>query len=182
MFYTITMLKLSTALVNIPVLSLRTNSPIAVTQEPIFNPHNLKLVGWYCRDNFSKARLVLLTKDIRDIIDQGILVNDHDVLSEPSELIRMEELLKLNFQLLGKRVITSDGSKLGKVNDYAIDATSFLVQKIYVGQLLIRSLSDGNLSIDRNQIVEITPHKIVVQELTQSIKESLPATVPLNPA
>lgn len=70
------MLKLSTSIINQPVMSLRTGSQVATATAPIINPSNLKIEGWYCQDKFSKDPLVLLSQDTRDIIKQGIVVKD----------------------------------------------------------------------------------------------------------
>jgi uncharacterized protein YrrD len=174
------MLQLSASFQNRPVMSLRTGAQVANTSEPIINPNNLKIVGLYCQDRFGKSKLILLSQDIRDVISQGIVINDHDVLSEPGELIRLKEVLDTNFQLLGKPVYTVNKHKLGKINDYAADTTTMYIHKIYVGQPLIKSLSGGQLSIDRTQIVEITNRKIIVQEPLQPTKVRVPATAPVT--
>jgi sporulation protein YlmC with PRC-barrel domain len=113
--------------------------------------------------------MVLLYQDIRDVIDQGFVVNDHDVLVEPEELIRLKNLMDQRFELLGKQVITSGKQKIGKVVDYATEVTTMYVQKIYVGQSILKNLAGGNLGIDRTQIIEITDKKIVVQDLAQRV-------------
>src|SRR5690606_36360335 len=82
------MLQLSASLLNKPVLSLRTSSPVAATTTPIINPDNLKIEGFYCIDNRTKQLLVLVYQDIRELIPQGFIVNDFDVLAEPKELVR----------------------------------------------------------------------------------------------
>jgi len=80
------MLQLSASILNKSILSLRTGMPIATITAPIFNPNNLKIEGFYCQDRFDKKELVLLYQDIREMLPQGYVVNDHDVLAEPSEL------------------------------------------------------------------------------------------------
>ena len=60
------MLRLSESLVNRPVMSLRTGQQVVTAHEPIINPNNLKIEGFYCSDCFSKEELVLLYQDIRD--------------------------------------------------------------------------------------------------------------------
>jgi hypothetical protein len=92
------MLQLSTSLQNIPVMSLRTGGQIATALSPIINPNNLKIEGFWCQDDFEGKRLVLLTQDIRDTLPQGFVVNDHDVLSEAEELVRLKDILAMNFQ------------------------------------------------------------------------------------
>lgn len=163
------MLQLSNTLLNRPVLSLRTGTAVATAVEPIINPNNLKIEGFYCNDRYEKGQLILLSQDIRDIIPQGIVINDHDVLSEPAELVRLKDVLTLNFTLIGKPVETISKHKVGKVSDYATDSSSMYIQKIYVSQSVFKSLANGSLSIDRTQINEITNRRIIVNDLEAKI-------------
>jgi len=172
------MLLLSETLLNQPVLSLRTGGQIAQIYGFIINPNNFKVEGFYCHDRLSKENLVLLYQDVRNIIGQGVIVNDHDVLSQPDILVRLQDTIKINFILIGKSVVTVGKTRVGKVKDFAIDSETFYVQKIYVGQSIIKSLSTGQLSIDRSQIVEVTDNKIIISELLNTAKSSVTATSP----
>ncbi len=173
------MLQLVNALSNVPVLGLRAGNQIAVTREPILNPNNLKIEGWHCIDSYNKEDLILLTQDVRDIIDTGLVVNDHEALVKTEDLVRLQNIINLEFQLLNKPVYGVSKQKIGKVNDYATDTVSFLVKKLYVGQPLIKSLSGGSLTVDRSQIVEITDKKIVIKDPLQPLQDTSPATAPL---
>jgi uncharacterized protein YrrD len=159
------MLQLSQSFLNRGVMSLRTGHLVATTVSAIMNPNNLKVEGFYCVDSVDrKQQLVLLHQDIRDVIPQGLVINDHDVLVEPSDLIRLKEILDIGFQLVGMPVVTENGRKLGKINDYAVDSSSLFVQKIYVTQSLIKNLGGGSLSVDRSRITEITSRRIVIKD------------------
>lgn len=167
---------MSSKLINRPVLSLRTGTVVATATAPIINPNNLKIEGFYCTDKFEKKRpLVLLYQDIREVISQGIVVNDYEVLVEQDELVRLKDLIKLRFDLLGKPVVTEGKSKLGKVNDFATEVETMYVQKIYVGQPLRKTLMGGSLSVDRSQIVEITNRRIIINDLVQTAPAQAPA-------
>jgi uncharacterized protein YrrD len=166
------MLKLSESLIGRPVMSLRTGQPVARTTGAIFNPNNLKIEGFYCLDKFSRKELVLLYQDIRDVIPQGLVVNDHDALVEPKDLVRLKNMMDIGFELVGKQVVTLSKQRLGKVTDFATEVETMYVQKIYVSQGLLKGLTRGNLGIDRSQINEITDKKIIVNDLLDS------ATVP----
>lgn len=170
------MLQLSNALQNRPVLSLRTGGVVATATTPIINPNNLKIEGFYCNDIRSKETLILLTQDIRDIITQGYVVNDFEVLTEPEELIRLHEIMNINYDPIRKTVVTLSKQKVGKVSDYATNIESMYIQKLYVTQSLMKQFTGGNLVIDRTQVQEITNKKIIVQDLLQPI----PATSPLQ--
>jgi uncharacterized protein YrrD len=164
------MLQLSASLINRPVMSLRTGTQVATVVGPIINPNNLKIEGFICQDAFKKNNtLILVNQDIRDIIPQGFVVNDFDVLTEPTELVRLQKIIATQFQLLGKQVATISKHRIGKVEDYAVELGSMYIQKMYVSQSLFRNFSGGNLGIDRSQIVEITDKKIIVQDLMQHV-------------
>ncbi len=162
-------------MLNKSVLSLRTGSPVATIVAPIINPDNLKIEGFYCQDNYDKKQLVLLCQDIRDILPDGYVVNDHDVLSEPEELVRLKDILELDFELISKQVVTVDKEKVGKVSDYAVETGTMFVQKIYVAQSILKNFTGGSLSIDRSQIQEITPRRIIISELMQKSPAAAPA-------
>ncbi|MEI7682763.1 MAG: hypothetical protein WCJ24_00490 [Candidatus Saccharibacteria bacterium] len=173
------MLQLSKSLINRPVMSLRTGSQVATATMPIINPNNLKIEGWYCQDRFSKDTLILLSQDIRDVIPQGLVINDHDNLSEPGELVRLKEVLDLKFELLGKPAVTVNKQRMGKVEDFAVEVETFYIQKIYLTQPLIKSFKGGTLSVDRNQIIEITNRKIVIDNPQMPVKVNGRATAPV---
>ncbi len=151
---------------NRPILSLRTGGVVGTTLRPIINPNNLKIEGFYCSDAEDRKRTpVLLYQDIRDLIIQGIVVNDHDVLADAGELVRLRSILNINFELLGKKVVTTSKQKIGKVIDFATEVETMYVQKIYISQPLLKNLAGGNLIVDRNQIAEITDKYIVIHDL-----------------
>lgn len=176
------MLALSNQFLNRPVMSLRTGGRIGTAVQPIINPNNLKIEGFYVDDRVSKSRLILLTQDIRDTIPQGFAIDDRDILSEPEDLVRLKEVLDINFQLMGKPVVTVGKQKVGKVSDWAAESVTFYIQKIYVGRSMLRSLNAGQLSVDRTQVVEVTDRKIIIQEILKPQKAAVPATAPTAPA
>ena len=158
------MLKLSESLLNRPIMSLRTGQQVATTTRAIINPNNLKIEGFYCMDKFKRRELVLLYQDIRDIIPQGLVINEHEVLAEPEDLVRLKDLMELGFELLGKQVVTLSKQRLGKVTDFATEIETMYIQKLYISQGLLKGLTHGSLGVDRGQINEITDKKIVVND------------------
>jgi hypothetical protein len=156
------MLRMSGSLFNIPVISLRIGRPIATAVEPIMNPHNLKVLGWWCKEP-GNGTSVLLTDDVRETTQQGLAVNDDDVLSPPEDLVRHKEILDTNFQLIDKLVRTKR-SKIGKVHDYSYNDGMF-VQKLYVSRPLMKVFAaEDTVIVDRTQILEVTDHHILVRD------------------
>lgn len=171
------MLKLHETLVNVAVLSLRTGGRIGNATKIIINPNNLKIVGWRVNDRFSSNDLILLADDVRDISGKGVIVNDHEVLSAPEELIRLKEILEIDYDLIGKKVVSESGKKYGKVTDYSVETGGLIIKKIYASQSILKDFSGGNLSIDRNQIVEITKSKVIINDPAEKSVATATSTI-----
>jgi len=158
-------------------MSLRTGTQVATVTAPIINPNNLKIEGFYVTDRFNNEQLILLYQDIRDIIQQGFVIDDHDVLSDQEELVRLKKVLKLGFELIGKPVQTVSGKKVGKVSDFAAETATMFIQKIYVSQSIFKNFTGGSLSVDRTQINEVTNKRIIINELEARSPATAPAAI-----
>jgi len=138
-----------------PILSLRVGGKIGSTTEAIINPNNLHIDGFYCQPSNQKAQLILLGMHIRDFSHKGIIIDDHNSLSEPDDLIRLKEILAIHYNLIGKNVLVNK-RKIGKVRDYSFDQASLFIQKIYVQPFLWKSINLSDLIFDRTSIMEVT--------------------------
>src|SRR3990167_3627488 len=155
------MLMMSKSLHGRPIISMRSESPIGIAVEPIINPHNLKILGWWCKSGAN--RQVLLTESVREMAPNGLIIDDESVLSSADELARHREILNIKFQLPDKLVKTKR-HKLGKVSDYTFDESMF-IQKLYVTRSLTKIFSpEDTLIIGRDQILEVTDHYILVED------------------
>ncbi len=161
---------MSKGLYNRPVMGLHSGNRIAVAVEPIINPHNLQILGWWCSLSQSKGRVVLLAEDVRQIMPAGLAVNDDTSLSPPEELVRHKEILDIKFQLTDKPVRTKR-QKLGKVSDFSYNDGMF-VQKLYVARPMTKIFSSQDtLLIDRSQILEVTDNYILVRDTEVPVAE-----------
>ena len=143
---------------------------VATAYAPVINPNNLKIEGLHCKDRYNNSSLILLFQDIRELNREGYIVDDYNVLSEARDLVRLADILSLNYQIIGKPVETISQIKLGKVSDYAVETTTMYIQKLHVMRPLLKNLSGGSLSIDRNQINEVTDKRIIVADLLDSVR------------
>jgi hypothetical protein len=154
---------MSKSLYNRPVFSLHSEGQIALATEPIINPHNLKIVGWWCKSPISPKQLVLLAENVREFMPGGMAIDDDSALSTTEDLVRYQEILSIKFNLIDKLVKTKR-RKLGKVNDFTYDESMF-IQKLYVAKSLVKVFSsDDTLLVDRTQIQEVTNSYIMVDD------------------
>lgn len=169
------MLLQSKNLINTAVISLHTGHPVGQLQEPIIDPHKLELVGFYVGGKWSEdhtEELILLSKDIRDLNPKRAMINSLDELAAKGDLHRLKDIIEIDYKLIQKNVRTESGKKLGKVDDFVIDNTSFEIQKIYVRQSIFKSMSDHSLVIDRSQIMEVNDNQVIVADaaLAESVQ------------
>lgn len=149
------MLYLSTRLSNIPLLSIRSGGRIGTILGPIINPNNLHIDGFYCTSAHSEEKLVLLDMHVRDLSGRGLIINDHNDLSEPDELVRLQPIINLDFALINKQVLVNK-KRMGKVIEYAVDKESLFIQKFYVKPPILISLKQDRLTFDRVSVIEVT--------------------------
>lgn len=147
----------------------------------IINPHNLKIIGWWCRVPASTKLQVLLSDDTRDFTAGSIAINDEEDIVDPQDLARHKDILEINYDLIGKLVKTKR-SKIGKVTDFSFNDGMF-VQKLYVEKPMHKVFSaEDVVLIDRTQILEVTDHYILVKDGEVKIKQHELAAVAAEPA
>jgi uncharacterized protein YrrD len=169
------MLVQSNHVIGKPVIGVQEGRMVATIDLAIINPDNLKLAGFYCSGPWSqKKQMIVQIQDIKSIQNDKVLIDSSNDITPLEDLVRIQPLAKLKFNLNGKSVRTESKKNLGKVSDYAINLSTFEIQKIYVNQSIFKNLGMHNLLIDREQILELTDHEIIVSDA--SIKR--PAPVP----
>ena len=158
------MLLLGERLLGTPVMSLQTGSKVAETSGPVINPRNLTIVAYEVDGDLLDVRpSYLRIADIRELSDLGMIIDHSDEFIGQDDVIKIKELIDLNFDLVNMRVIDARGKKLGKVADYTIDTDSFTIQQLSVKAGLISSLSSTGHMIHRSQITKITDTTIYVK-------------------
>lgn len=167
------MLVYSDRLHDIPVLSLQTGSPLAITSEPLIDPRRLHVIAFYCEGPLVDIKpAVLHTADIREFSDIGIIVDGSDDIMSPEGLVRLQEIIDFNFSLIGMKVIDNHQKKIGKVYDYTVETESFIIKKLSIKRPLLQSLNDAELLIDREQIIEITSDTIIVRAPSVEVRHT----------
>ena len=166
------MLLVGSKLLDFPVMSLHVGGEVARTAEAIIDPAELKVVAYTLSGPLLSSGEygdILETSDIREVSNLGMIVDSTDVFSHRSEVIRLDKIMSLNFELVGLRVVSEDGKKLGKVSDYTIDADSFTVYQLIVRRPFLKSALDPELTINRSQIVEIDDYKIIIKHEKENV-------------
>lgn len=165
------MLTLGSQFDGTPVLGLQTGVKLAQMTKPIIDPANLKIVAYTLSGPLlSEHPSLLMTDDIREISTIGVIVDSSDDFIGLSDVIKIEELSKVNFNIVGKNVIDETKNKLGKVEDYSFDSDSFVIQQLHVKRGILKGFTETSLIMHRSQIVEINDKHIIVRTTAKKIE------------
>lgn len=171
------MLLLNDKLIDIPIMSLQTGAELARTQAPIIDPRNLKIVAFFVDGpHLDQRPSVLHISDIRENGELGFIVDDTSALMSLDGLVRLNEILEFEFELIGCKVYDTLHKHLGHVEYYAFEPNGFVVEQLHLKQSFLKNLSHASRIIGRNQIVSVTKGIIVVDAPTISAKEAATAT------
>ena len=171
-------------MIHTPVMGLQTGSELARTEKPVIDPRTLEIIAYEVSGALLDLHPSLLRiADVREFSDIGLIVDSSGEFVSPDDIIKLGEVYRLHFDIMGMAVIDERKRKLGKVNGYTIDTTGFLIQQISVKRPLLKSLNDTELLIHRTQITEINDHAIVVRskaEIPEPLMDSV-KTAYVNP-
>lgn len=159
---------------NRPVLSLHLGGPAAIARELIIDPDKLKIVGFYVEGPSVKngeSGNILETSFIREFSPVGMIVDSTDVFTSEGEVVKLDKILEIGFELVGKKVITKKKTKLGKVIDFTVDAESFKIMQLIVQRPPIKAFLDPELVISRKEIVEVTDELVIVKDEEAKIRK-----------
>jgi uncharacterized protein YrrD len=163
------MLILGSQLIGTPVLGLQTGVRLAAITDPLIDPSTLKVLAYKLEGPLlTENPSYILTNDVRELSSIGMIVDSSDEFISLHDVIKVEELYKLGFKLIGMNVIDQHKRKLGKVDDYSVESSSFIVEQLNIKKGVLKALIDTSLLIHRSQIVEINDRHIVVR--TAAIK------------
>ena len=168
------MLMVGSQLLNFPVLSLHVGGAVAYTKRAIIDPEDLKIMAYSLEGpalkNDPEIGDILDMNDVREVSNQGFIVDSTDVFAFRDEMVKLDEIIKLEFDLIGLKVVDDNGKKIGKVVDYTLDTATFMVYQLIVQRPVMASLIDPQLTINRSQIVEIDDFKVVIKNGKSEVK------------
>ena len=166
------MLIANSKLMNSPILSMQDSGRVATVVKSIVDPDSLKIIAFRAYGSISKdGGNILDVKSIREYSSYGMVIDSCDEFIAADDVVRIEKVIGLNFDLIGLKVVTKKGTKLGKIIDFTVTEDNFSVQQIIVKRTAIKGFMDPELVIPRVEIAEVTDDKVIVKNEAKTIKE-----------
>ena len=170
------MLLIGSKMIGMPVLSLHVGGAIASTNEAIINPEDLRVIAYGLEGpiikNDPEVGDILSVDDVREVSATGLIVDSADRFVTREDVIHLDEVMNLGFKLVGLKVVTQDGKKIGNISDYTLDSSTFMIYQLIVQRPFMSSLIDPELTINRSQIVEIDDFKVTIKHDKAQVKVS----------
>ena len=160
-------------LVGTPVLSVRAGGIVSRVSELIVEPEQLSIMAFRLQGGVvgRSGPDFMLASSVREYSSYGIVIDDAEELVRANEIVRLAKVLELNFSLIGLKVQTRKKTRIGKVTDFTVTSEDFLMQQLIVKRPIVKSLMDPELTIPREQIVEVDDYKIIIKDEESKIKE-----------
>ncbi len=178
------MLISNSQLVDCPVLSLHIGTEIARVVEPIIDPDSLKIIAFRVEGKMVRAEEtgdILPVDSVREFSRMGLIIDSIDELTKSDDIVKIQQVLRLNFNLIGLKVVTKQKkSKLGKIIGFTLDVESWHVQQIVVQRPVLKAFFDPELRISRQQIVEVNDYQVVVKDEHEKVKSKVQKTTPVD--
>jgi uncharacterized protein YrrD len=142
-------------LIKLPVAAEDALSKVGQISQIMVDPENGRFLGFLVSTGFLKDKLALGVNDISYWDPAGIITEHETNLVKPSEIVRINNLLEREFDLMGLPAKTETGKQLGDVNDFLLDTETQVVIKYYLKDLLDQSRvmpAEKVVSIDKEII------------------------------
>lgn len=157
--------------------SLEDKAKVGTVSDIVIDPDDGSVLGLIIKKNFFDiSQYAVSWQDIRDIDKNGLVIGSKESILPIDEIVRIGNLQKEKFNIIGLPTVTSDNSNLGDVYDYEIDFKIGVLSKIFC-----RALLGKKRIISQSKIIRIDKDKIVVRsgalKVTATAQETREAIV-----
>ncbi len=94
-----------------------------------------------------------------------LILRDPDDIFELEDVLRFQKIIDGNIPLLNQKVITKNGTYLGRVLDIAFDGRLFVMTKLLVAKSFFGFIHYDEKIIPAKHIIEITSKHILVKDV-----------------
>lgn len=159
-------------LINMPVMSLQTGTPLGWVKKVYVDPEELKIpvLELYGPMIGKATERYIDVKSIREYSEYGFIVDSADDLFDVIDVKKLNDLVGLDYDLIDLKVISLKKSHLGKIEDYTVTSDDLMIQQLIVKRPTWKSLMDSELVIPRKEIAEVNNKAVIVKDDEKTIR------------
>jgi uncharacterized protein YrrD len=168
-------------IIGLPIIEAITMNKIAMVSNLIVSPENGQILAFLLQKSFfSGENKIVVLNDIREMYIDGLVTNTQENIINSNEVVKVKDVLDKDIFLLGSRVMTQNGKKIGYLEDFIFD-TSF---SSIVTLIVKKRFSSEKRIISAERILNILPKRIVIRDMSNKVEVSKLAKIlePILPA
>lgn len=150
-----------------PIRDRLTKGLLGRVADLIVNPANGEILALYAR---ADRKLLVPTVDVVRVASGEVWVDSPEALAEPSEIIRIADIIAQKTAIYGNKVFTVSRTHLGSVTDYQFETNGWVLMRFEVAKKILGIPTEKKL-ISATQIVQIKPTEITVRDAVVDVRE-----------
>ena len=172
------MVRLISQIISSPVILFQEMARVGEISQVIIDPKDGAFIGLEVLIKVGFKKYIPIS-EIKGMGDGMVMIKDINSFSEPDEVIKIKKVLKNAPLVVGSRVITEEGQRIGKVNDATLNLDLLALEKLYVTPVMsIRALSK-DIIIPAKDIIKINQKDIIIKSDPRSkVSQDLPNMAP----
>lgn len=163
MLYNVAMVKFFTDIIGSEILikaeRLRAGKVLSI----VIDPDNGQLLG-VTTSAIPGRQTAIPAIEIKGMGNGFLLVNNAESIGELEEIIRIKNAVERKIKIIGQKVFTESGQRLGKCSNATLNLKYQKLDKIFVTPRSVASIFATELIIPAKNIVEIKKDRIVVTD------------------
>lgn len=176
------MIYLASACIGYQIYSIATSNNVGQLRGILIDPQRFSVAGFWIEEYHQRRSYwpILLSKSLRQIEGRRVFINDISDFNAPKDLPRLKNILKIDYQIPNKRVISTEKEYLGKAEDFSFNDEDFKIIHLIVKPPLHLRLRKTRRHFTRRQIEKVAQKEIEICIKPQTQLHSLPENLPLN--
>ena len=166
------MIYLASEFIGYKIFSLSSLNEVGVIIGIIIDPYRFSVLGFWIETSSTKRNdwLILLSQSVRQIEAGKVLINDVSDFNKRQDLPRVKTMLKIDYQIPGKKIVSTNAENLGQAEDFSFKEDNFQITHIIAKPPLHQRFKLTKRHYTRSQIEKISRKSIEVNVEPQAQK------------
>lgn len=154
----------SRSLTRMPVYDVSNGRIVGRVHRLIVDPDARKVIGLLLATRLGKEARCLPFRNIHSIGEHAVTVRGMDAITRLSDLPDMEEVLRSQRRIYHSPILSEDGSFVGDVDEFTINAQSGRIDTLLISGGLIHDLFRGQVALPAHLVVTIGEDATIVRD------------------
>lgn len=153
-------LVLASSLKGLPIASIQDNAKVGAVKSALIDTKSGNILGMVANQGLFTPPNFIAFNDIKSISRDGLVVQSKDDIVAISDVVKAKEVYDKGFPIIGLKVKTKSGKRLGRVTDLALSLEMGCIAQFYVSAFLSERI------INRTKVINITKKGVTVEDDT----------------